>query len=148
MSIARPISDYRTLVETFRARADELGLSRAEIDRLSGLPDGYSGRLLGRAAIAPGVNKQRRRMLPTALDLMLGVLGLKILFIEDEAATARTIAMRVPVDQKNQRFDNKFNAKPQVRKIAAPANEPAAPAVMHSHLRVIQGKRKGGSKYG
>jgi hypothetical protein len=144
MSIARPISDYRTLVETFRARADELGLSRAEIDRLSGLPDGYSGRLLGRAAIAPGVNKQRRRMLPTALDSMLGVLGLRILFVEDEAATARTIAMRVPVNQKNQRFDNKFNAKPQVRKIAAPANEPA---VMHSHLRVIQGKRRG-SKYG
>jgi hypothetical protein len=138
MSIARPISDYRTLVETFRARADELGLSRAEIDRLSGLPDGYSGRLLGRAAIAPGVNKQRRRMLPTALDSMLGVLGLRILFVEDEAATARTIAMRVPVNQKNQRFDNKFNAKPQVRKIAAPANEPAP---MVSHLRVIQGKQ-------
>jgi hypothetical protein len=146
-NIGRPISEYSALVETFRARAAELELSRSEIDRISGLPNGYSGRLLGSAAIAPGANKQRRRMLPTALDLMLGVLGLKIVFIIDEAATARTIAMRIPVDQRNQRFDNKCNSKPQVPKIAAPANEPAAPVAMHSHLRVIQGKRKGG-KYG
>ena len=75
--IARPISDYRTLVETFRARADELELSRAEIDRLGGMPDGYSGKLLGRAATAPGANKKKRRMLPTSLDSVLGVLGLK-----------------------------------------------------------------------
>jgi hypothetical protein len=37
---------------------------------------------------------------------MLGALGLKIVVIEDEAATARTLALRVPVDQAQQRFGN------------------------------------------
>jgi hypothetical protein len=47
-SLGRPISDYRTLVETCRARADQLALSRSEIDRIGGLPQGYAGKLLGR----------------------------------------------------------------------------------------------------
>jgi hypothetical protein len=143
-NIGRPISDYRTLVETFRARADELELSRSEIDRLSGMADGYSGKLLGRAATAPGANKKKRRMLPTSLDLVLGVLGLKIIFIVDEAATARTLARRIPVDRANQRFGN-------VCRISAtllpPPQADSPPAPMVSHLRVIQGKRRG-SKYG
>jgi hypothetical protein len=37
---------------------------------------------------------------------MLGVLGLKILLIEDDAPTARTLALRTPVDRANQRFGN------------------------------------------
>ena len=37
---------------------------------------------------------------------MLGALGLKIVVIEDEAATARTLALRTPVDRANQRFGN------------------------------------------
>jgi hypothetical protein len=124
-NIGRPISSYRVLVETFRARADELGLSRAEIDRLSGLPDGYAGRLLGRAATAPGANKQRRRMLPTALDSMLGVLGLKILFIEDEAATNLTLSRRVPVERHQQRFGNVSRiAKTLARDHAATSTSP------------------------
>jgi hypothetical protein len=146
-NIGRPISEYSALVETFRARAAELELSRAEIDRLSGMADGYASKLLGRAGTAPGANKKKRRMLPTSLDLVLNVLGLRIVFIVDEVATARTLARRIPVVAFNQRFENKCNSKPQVPKLAAPANEPAAPAVMHTHLRVIQGKRRGG-KYG
>jgi hypothetical protein len=146
-NIGRPISEYSALVKTFRARADELELSRVEIDRLGGMADGYASKLLGRAGTAPGANKKKRRMLPTSLDSVLGVLGLKIIFIVDEAATAKTLARRIPVVAFNQRFDNKFNSKQQVPKIAAPANEPAVPAAMHSHLRVIQGKRKSG-KYG
>jgi hypothetical protein len=153
-NIGRPISEYSALVETFRARADELQLSRAEIDRLGGMPDGYSGKLLGRAGTVPGANKKKRRMLPTSLDLVLGVLGLKIIFIVDEIATAKTLARRIPVDRSNQRFGNvcRISAKmlppPQADSAPAPANEPAVPTPMVSHLRVIQGKRKGGSKYG
>jgi hypothetical protein len=105
-NIGRPISDYGTLVDSFRARADELGLSRAEIDRLGGLPDGYSGKLLGKAATLPGLNKKKRRMLPTALDSVLGVLGLKILIIEDEAAANLTLSRRIPVARNQQRFGN------------------------------------------
>jgi hypothetical protein len=37
-------------------------------------------------------------MWPVALEAMLGVLGLKILLIEEDAATARTLALRTPVD--------------------------------------------------
>jgi hypothetical protein len=37
---------------------------------------------------------------------LIVTLGLKIVLIEDEAATARTLALRVPVDQAQQRFGN------------------------------------------
>jgi hypothetical protein len=43
-------------------------------------------------------------MWPIGLEAMLGVLGLKILLIEDETATARTLALRTPVDRANQRI--------------------------------------------
>jgi hypothetical protein len=85
--LGRVFSDYRTLVETCRARADELELSRLEIDRLSGLPAGYAGKLLGKDGGDPG--RKHKKMWPIALESMLGVLGLKILLIEDDAATAR-----------------------------------------------------------
>jgi hypothetical protein len=39
-TLGRVINNYRGLVETCRARADELELSRAEIDRIGGLPAG------------------------------------------------------------------------------------------------------------
>jgi hypothetical protein len=45
-------------------------------------------------------------MWPVALESMLGVLGLKILLIEDDAATARTLALREAVDHRQQCFDN------------------------------------------
>src|ERR1700687_325604 len=38
--LGRAFSDYRTLIETCRSRADELDLSRLELDRLAGLPGG------------------------------------------------------------------------------------------------------------
>jgi hypothetical protein len=100
-TLGRLISDYRGLVETCRARADELELSRLEIDRLGGLPAGYAGKLLGKDG-----GQRKKKMWPVALESMLGVLGLKILIIEDEAATARTLALRTPVDRANQRFGN------------------------------------------
>jgi hypothetical protein len=102
MSIARPIAGYRGLVETCRQRAEDLALSRLEIDRLAGLPTGYSSKLLGRDGAGP----KKKRLWPIGLESMLGVLGLKILIIEDEAATARTLALREPVDVRQQRFGN------------------------------------------
>jgi hypothetical protein len=103
MSIARPIPGYRGLVETCRARADELGISRLEIDRLAGLPDGYSAKLLGKGN---STKKKKARLWPIGLEGMLAVLGLRMLLIEDEAATARTLAHRTPVDRRQQRFGN------------------------------------------
>jgi hypothetical protein len=151
-NLGRMISDYRGLIETCRQRADELALSRAEIDRLGLLPDGYAGKLLGKAAVddvSYPRKKSSKKMWPVALEAMLGVLGLKILLIEDDAATSKTLSRRVPVDHSNQRFDNKCNSKP-VPKIAAPQIEqqqqPTA-VVSRAHLRVVQSKRRG-SKYG
>jgi hypothetical protein len=100
-TLGRVFSDYQTLVEACRARADELELSRLEIDRLGGLPAGYAGKLLGK----DGTGGRKKKMWPVALESMLGVLGLKILLIEDEAATARTLARREkPVNRNQQRF--------------------------------------------
>jgi hypothetical protein len=84
-------------------------------------------------------------MWPASLEAILGTLGLQIIIIEDFAATSRTLARRVPVEQFQQRFENKCNSPKQLPKIAAPATEPAAAS--RAHLRVIQGKRRG-SKYG
>jgi hypothetical protein len=142
-NLGRMITDYRTLVETCRARADELGISRLEIDRLGGLPVGYSGKLLGKDGGEPG--RKNKKMWPIALESMLGVLGLKILLIEDDAATARTLALREPVDRSNQRFGNKCNSKPRSdveSVVEIPRIAPAPPALeSRAHLRVIQDRR-------
>jgi hypothetical protein len=140
MCIARPVTGYKGLIETCRQRATELALSRWEIDRLSGLPVGYSAKLLGKDDAVP----RKKRMWPASLEAILGTLGLQIIIIEDPAATSRTLSRRVPVDHANQRFDNKCNSK-AVPQLAAPVKEPAPAS--RSHLRVIQGKRRG-SKYG
>lgn len=103
--LGRSFSSYRVLIETCRARAEELDLSRAELDRLSGLPAGYSGKLLGNVENSEKP-KNQKRVWRVGLEAMLGALGLKIVVIEDEAAAARTLALRVPVDRSQQRFGN------------------------------------------
>jgi hypothetical protein len=137
-SLGRLIGDYRTLVETCRARADELELSRLEIDRLGGLPTGYAGKLLGKDGGEPG--RRHKKMWPVALESMLGVLGLKILLIEDGAATARTLALRTPVDRAQQRFGNVCRISAKL--LAAPSQTKSPPI-----LTVVPSKRRG-SKYG
>jgi hypothetical protein len=156
MCIARPIVGYRGLVETCRERANELAISRLEIDRLAGLPEGYSSKLLGR-----NDSEKCKRMWPVSLEAILGTLGLQIIIVEDHAATSRTLSRRIPVDHSNQRFDNKCNSPKQLPKIAAPQIEqqpgpkkigsdgepnsrpPRPPSASRAHLRVIQGKKKG-----
>jgi hypothetical protein len=114
--LGRTIADYGTLVTICRARAVELGLSRLEIDRLAGFADGYTGKLLGKRSVED-VGRPRRKsskkLWPVALEGMLGVLGLKILLIEDDAATARTLALRKPVDPDKQRFGNVSRLTPK-----------------------------------
>jgi hypothetical protein len=134
--LGRMISDYRGLIETCRQRADELGLSRLEIDRLGGLPAGYAGKLLG----ADGASGRKKKMWPVSLEAMLGVLGLRVLLIEDDVATARTLALRTPVDRSNQRFGNVCRIS---AKLLPPPSQPASTPL----LTVVSGKRRG-SKYG
>jgi hypothetical protein len=144
-TLGRIVSDYRSLVEICQRRAVELEISRLELDRLSGVTSGYCGKILGN-----GNSKKQKRLWPIGMEAILGALGLKILVIEDEAATARTLQLRVPVKASHQRFGNKSNSPRQIEKAEnvtytadAPASPPAPPTV--SHLRVIQTK---GRKYG
>lgn len=106
--LGQTISTYQILVETFRRRADELKLSRSEIDRIAGLPSGYAGKVL-----SLGKAGKQKRMGMVSLENILAALGLKIILIEDEAAAARTLAVRTPVDSRNQRFGNVSRLTPK-----------------------------------
>jgi hypothetical protein len=145
-TLGRVIDDYRGLVEVCQERAVELGISRLEIDRIGGLTSGYSAKLLG-----SGNGTRPKRMWPVALEAILGTLGLRILLIEDPAATARTLALRKPVVRTHQRFGNKANSKPSLKienleTVAVDVPHRIDAPVSHAHLRVIQ--TKSGSKFG
>src|SRR5258708_17658788 len=137
-AVGKLFTGYGTLIESCRVRCDQLALSRAELDRLSGLPDGYSAKLLGRDGCGP----RQKRVWPVSLDVMLRALGLAVILIQDEAATARTLALRTPVQSNQQRFGN-------ISRISAtllpPPSQPASPPL----LTVVAAKRSArGGKYG
>jgi hypothetical protein len=96
---------------------------------------GMPGKLLGK-----DVGAGRRPKWPVALESMLGVLGLKILLIEDDADTARTLALRTPVESNQQRFENASRIS---AKLLPPPSQLASPPI----LTVVSSKRRG-SKYG
>src|SRR5207244_12764300 len=102
--LGRIVSSYRSMVEACQQRAIDLDISRSELDRLAGFTEGWAGKILGN-----GHGKNPKRMWPVSLELMLGVLGLRILLIEDEVATARTLAMRTPVVTSHRRFGTTWN---------------------------------------
>jgi hypothetical protein len=73
---------------------------------------------------------------------MLGVLGLKVLLIEDAALTARTLAHRTPVHAHQQRFGNVSRLTPKL--LAAPQQPAGVPS-----LTIVRDQQKRGvSKYG
>ena len=85
--------------------------------------------------------KKRTALVRVALESMLGVLGLKILLIEDDAATARTLALRTPVDRANQRFGNVSRIS---AKLLPTPSQPASPP----SLTIVSAKQPArGSKY-
>ena len=71
------VRDSQELAAALRARAEELQLSRRELDRLAGLADGYAAKLL----CDPPV----RRMAPESLFLLAGALGVRITLSRDSA---------------------------------------------------------------
>jgi hypothetical protein len=137
-AVGQLFTGYGTLIESCRVRCDQLALSRAELDRLSGLPDGYSAKLLGRDGCGP----RQKRVWPVSLDVMLRALGLAVILIEDEAATARTLALRTPVQSNQQRFGN-------ISRISATLLPPPSQPVSPPLLTVVAAKRSArGGKYG
>jgi hypothetical protein len=69
---------YRGLIEALRARINELNVAYETVDRVSGLPSRYTGKLLSPT--------NGRSLGSISLQPLLATLGLKILLVEDQAA--------------------------------------------------------------
>ena len=70
------VRDYNELHAALHARADALSVSRGAIDDVSGLPSGYSGKLLD--------PKPLKLFGVKSLGAILTVLGLKMVLVDDE----------------------------------------------------------------
>lgn len=84
MSEARVLAtfdDYDGLIEALRQRKAELGLSCLLMDELSGLPAGYTGKVLGPRRI--------KSLGAISTDAINGALGVKLAVIEDPDAMKR-----------------------------------------------------------
>ena len=64
----RLVQNYAQLIEAFDARRRELGFSQLELDEFTGLPDGYSGKLIA-------MNRNMGRL---SFGLMIDALGLEL----------------------------------------------------------------------
>jgi hypothetical protein len=147
---ARFINDYDALVQVLRDRSEQMEIARLELDRLTGLADGYAGKVLGPTKI---------KSIGTSLGPLLQTLGLILIAVEDPAARDRTLARRTPFDASNRRMGNHCNStKAETAEGEAPT--PVAPRLVHdqpaaresasrSHLRVIEPRVKsGGPRWG
>ena len=72
------ITNYADLIAALRARADEIGATRLQIDAASGLPEGYAGKLFGPSKM--------RCLGKISLGPVLGALGLKLVAVPDDQA--------------------------------------------------------------
>jgi hypothetical protein len=78
IAVVRSADDLRGL---FRQRIASLGITYETADLISGLPSGYSAKLLGPQPI--------RRFGPVAFESLLGACGIKLVAVEDGEAMAR-----------------------------------------------------------
>jgi hypothetical protein len=89
------VADVRTLEGlrlALRSRADALNISRETLDEISGLQEGYSGKLLAPTPI--------KNLGDLSLSLLLASLGLRLVLIEDPAALERVQNRLVPRNTK------------------------------------------------
>lgn len=90
------ITDYDSLVLLLRGRADQMEISRSTIDYVSGLPDGFSAKILTLTRPRPpGADRTRdrrgavRRIGLQSLGPLLDALCLKLIAVPDDEAFAR-----------------------------------------------------------
>jgi hypothetical protein len=100
--VGRLIATYPEFVDVCRDRADEMEISRSEIDRISGLPDGHSAHLLAKQFI--------KMFTPASLPLVLDTLGLRLRVEEDPELTARTLRRRKRRDRSHAHYPPQFPA--------------------------------------
>jgi hypothetical protein len=81
-------SDYDELINGLRRRAAELNLTGADADRISGLPERYSQKLLS--------PNQIRRLGATSFGPFLGALAVRGVLVEDRTALERLRRQTTP----------------------------------------------------
>jgi hypothetical protein len=104
--VGRMIATYHDFIAVCRDRADELEISRLELDRITGLADAHSSMLLTKSYM--------KVFGPVSLPLMLHALGLRLLVVEDPKLTSRTLKLRTPRSTTHVRYP---------RQLAAPTAE-------------------------
>jgi hypothetical protein len=77
-------ADYDGMWGALRGRVDEMGLTREELDHLSGNQPGYSGKLLG--------PRQVKKFGKHSLGNTLGATATYLVLVEDPVQTAKIIA--------------------------------------------------------
>jgi len=92
------IRNYEELVDALRTRKNGLQLSNATVDRLAGLTDGHTDKILG-----PTATKGFSRM---TVDLLLQVFAVKLVMVEDVEAA------QVMAERWEQRNSSQFRAIP------------------------------------
>jgi len=134
--------------------ASDARIARLELDRLVGLPDGYSGKLLSK--------NPRKNIGIATLGPLLESLGLVICVLENPSARDRTLASRTPFDASNRRLENHSNPRKKatatdgapaqvgntppakVEALKPRSNEPTS----RSHLHVVEQRVKGVGRWG
>jgi hypothetical protein len=113
-------TDYLTLISAFRKRVSELRIPYETIDALAGWTSTYASKLLAEEPI--------KFMGPMALDVMLGVLGVKIAIFADPAKLEK-------IKQHRDFTRHKINMN---TRIAASGNYPyVALRITRQHLQSI-----------
>jgi hypothetical protein len=83
MAFRAQAKDYDSLHAAFRARADDLGATRLELDALCATSDGYMSKFLNPL-------QTRKGHLGTLGKILRG-LGLRLIVVEDEPATRKIL---------------------------------------------------------
>lgn len=97
LALCRSWDDLR---QALRDRCDELSVARLTVDRVGGLPDGQTSKLL-----APVRAQEMGRL---SFPAMLAALGLAIIVVEDAESLAKIRHRLVPRSEKNVNADAKM----------------------------------------
>jgi hypothetical protein len=87
-AVARMISNYNEFLDAVRERVDFMGMTRLELDHLTGMQSGYMGKLLG--------PRQNRRFGEVSFDATLPAIGCRLVLVEDPELTAKIMARMMP----------------------------------------------------
>jgi hypothetical protein len=79
------VDDYDALWSAVRTRVEAMGITRHTLDHISGMQEGYSGKVLG--------PKKIKKFGPESLGATLGAICCKLVLVEDPEATVKIQAI-------------------------------------------------------